>query len=116
MTNSPESKDNQPKTGLRQFLIGVLIAVLPVLIAILTTPPGSNPLSEGPSSSGGGGGAAIWFSLFTLPIGAVIAITSFRKMTPERAKRVRKASCFSCLGFIVLMTASSIFMAWLANR
>jgi hypothetical protein len=82
------NKDSEKsKTKARPWLIalGAVITVLPVIIAILLTPPGGNPLSECGTCEGSGGGAAIWFTLFTSPIGTVIFVLGFGS---ERAKRI----------------------------
>ncbi|NBR24368.1 MAG: hypothetical protein EBU08_11485 [Micrococcales bacterium] len=47
--------------------LGVFIAVLPILVAVLSTAPGGNAF-------GGAGGAALWFTLYTIPIGIFVAI------------------------------------------
>ena len=65
--------------------LGAVITVLTVIIAILLTPPGGNPLSECGTCEGSGGGAAIWFTLVTIPIGTVIFIMGFGS---ERAKSI----------------------------
>jgi len=49
---------------------GIAFAFSPIALAIISTPPGGNPFSEG----GGGGGAAIWLMIATLPLGGFASI------------------------------------------
>jgi hypothetical protein len=78
--NSPE----KPKARLWLMLLGVLIAVLPIAIAILITPPGGNPLSECGTCEGAGGGVVIWYTLFTIPLGIFVVIMGFGSDTAKR--------------------------------
>jgi len=78
--NKMRNKDSErSNTKARPWLIasGAVIAVLPVIIAILLTPPGGNPLSECGTCEGSGGAVAIWFTLFTIPIGVCLVIIGF---------------------------------------
>ena len=58
------------KLGAILSIGGIAFAFSPIALAILATPPGGNPFSEG----GGSGGSAIWFMILTLPVGGFASI------------------------------------------
>jgi TRAP-type mannitol/chloroaromatic compound transport system permease small subunit len=79
------NKDTEkPKASLWLILLGVLIAVLPIAIAIIITPPGGNPLSECGTCEGAGGGAVIWYTLFTIPLGLFVVAMGFGSNAAKR--------------------------------
>lgn len=61
---------------------GCLFALLPIPIAILTTPIGGNLFSTG----GDGGGTALFLLLVTLPVGAVASILGLILWFSNRTK------------------------------
>jgi hypothetical protein len=61
---------------------GCLFALFPIAMAMLATPIGGNMFSEG----GDGGGAALWYLIFTLPVGAIISITGLVLWLVKRSR------------------------------
>jgi hypothetical protein len=116
MTDNLEPEQAKSKNGLAMFFVGLAIAILPLVIAIATTPPGGNIFSEAPTESGGGGGAALWLALFSLPAGFVVALIGLLRMPKKQASKVRKISCFSCLGLIVAFFVGIGIFVWLTSQ
>jgi len=61
---------------------GCVFALFPIVVAILSTGVGGNPLSTG----GNGGGAALFLLLITLPVGAVISIVGLVLWLTRRSR------------------------------
>ncbi len=55
---------------------GAIFAFFPMIIAMISTAPGSNMWSEGDSNSGG---SALWLMMFTFPIGLIMMIVGAGK-------------------------------------
>ena len=69
--SSPGGNASKPSFGLAFMIIGAVVAFFPVVIAIANTAPGHNWMSEGDEQSGG---TALWFFMFTFPLGGIIGI------------------------------------------
>lgn len=59
------------KAGLIMLVLGLVIAVSPVLMAVVSTAPGHNMWSESDSQSGG---SALWLLLMTIPLGGILGL------------------------------------------
>ncbi|MEY4322903.1 MAG: hypothetical protein RL410_684, partial [Actinomycetota bacterium] len=72
---APASPPTQSKVGIQAgvitMLVGVFIAVLPLLVATFSTENGHNMWNESDPSSGA---AALWLLLITIPVGGVTAL------------------------------------------
>jgi uncharacterized membrane protein YgdD (TMEM256/DUF423 family) len=68
----PQQKSNMGIwAGVVTMLVGVFIAVLPLLVATFSTTNGHNMWDESDPSSGA---AAIWLLMITIPVGGVVGL------------------------------------------
>ncbi|MEY3407470.1 MAG: hypothetical protein RL038_531 [Actinomycetota bacterium] len=68
---TPQESGSSVNPGVVTLLVGLLIAVFPIILAAISTAPGSSIYNEGDPSSGA---AALWLLLVSVPVGGLIAV------------------------------------------
>lgn len=79
----PRPVQARGRSGCSTALWGAVLAISPILYALITSIlGGGDALNEG-----SGGGTAIWFVIFTFPIGFVIIVIGFVRWVASKGRK-----------------------------